>query len=63
MTKEKKAKNVVIYVAGSAILCGAAVYAIPKIAPKISGAINKHINKIENAKKDEDDWGPELVKK
>ncbi len=60
---KSKVKGAVAYLAGSAVLCAVALIVIPKASPYISGAINKKIAKIDNAKKSDDDWGPVIEKK
>ena len=62
-SKKSKVKSAVCYVVGSVALCAGAFIVIPKVAPYISGAINKNMAKINNAKKKEDDWGAVIEKK
>lgn len=52
-------RNFVFYVAGSAAM----IIVISKVAPYISGAINKEMSKINNAKKPEENFGPVIEKK
>ena len=61
--KKSKIKRAVCYAFGSAVVCTAAIILIPIVAPTISGSINKAVNTYNNAKKDDDDWGAEFVKK
>ena len=60
---KSKVKSAATYIAGSALLCVAALIVIPKASPYISGTINKKIAKVNNAKKADDDWGPVIEKK
>lgn len=67
VTEKKRSKNsagkVFCYVVGSVALCATACVVIPMVAPYITGTINKKVNKISNAKKSDDDWGPIIEKK
>ncbi len=49
-------------VLGGAVLCAAATVVIPILSPYVTGLINKKANKISNAKKSDDDWGPVIEK-
>lgn len=66
-TEKKRSKSsagkVFCYVVGSVALCATACVVIPMVAPYITGTINKKVNKISNAKKSDDDWGPIIEKK
>ena len=62
-TAKSKVKSTVCYVVGSVAVCAGALIVIPKVAPYISGTINKKKAKISNAKKAEDDWSPVIEKK
>ena len=62
-SKKSKVRSAVCYIIGSAALYVGAFTVIPKVAPYISGAINKNMAKINNAKKSEDDWGAVIEKK
>ena len=61
--KKTSARKTVLYLTGSVILCVISVYAIPKVFPYLSGALNKFVVKYSNQKHKDDDWGPVLVKK
>ena len=56
-------KRVAIYLVGSAALCAVAFAVIPKAISYVSGAINKNLAKVSNARKSDDDWGPVIEKK
>lgn len=55
-------KKMVYYVLGSMVLFGIACFVIPKISKSITNKMYKYNVKIKNKNEDED-WGPELVKK
>lgn len=65
VTKRKKGfvRRSLRYFAGSAAFCVSACVIFFKFAPYITGAVNKTANKISNAKKSDDDWGPIIEKK
>lgn len=63
--KERKsnAGKILGYAIGSVVLCAAACIIVPEVLPKFSGALNKKMTKTASKKHDENDWGPEIVKK
>lgn len=54
-------KNILCYVLGGLILFGIACFVIPKVTKKITNKMYK--NSIKKKNKEDDDWGPKLVKK
>ena len=60
--KKKKTHKIVRTIGATSIAMGSAVVAA-KAVPKLAAAINKASVKYSNHKSDEDDWGPEMVKK
>lgn len=60
--KKKKTHKIVRTIGATSIAIGSAVVAA-KAVPKLTAAINKASVKYSNHKSDEDDWGPEMVKK
>ncbi|HFI0022053.1 TPA: hypothetical protein ACGPDF_000640 [Streptococcus suis] len=59
---KKKTHKIVRTIGATSIAIGSAVVAA-KAVPKLAAAINKASVKYSNHKSDEDDWGPEMVKK
>ena len=57
-----KTKKILLYVIGSVSLFVVACFAIPKITKSITNKAYKNSIKKKN-KNNDDDWGPELVKK
>lgn len=55
-------KKVIYYIIGSIALFAIACLVVPKVTRKITNKAYKASVKKQNAE-DEDDWGPELVKK
>ena len=55
-------KKVIYYIIGSIALFTVACLVVPKVTRKITNKAYKASVKKQNAE-DEDDWGPELVKK
>ena len=60
--KKKKTHKIVRTIGATSIAIGSAVVAA-KAVPKLAAAISKASVKYSNHKSDEDDWGPEMVKK
>ena len=58
-----KTRKIICYVVGSVILFAVACSVIPKVIGMITNKAYKDSVKRENSNVDEDDWGPELVKK
>lgn len=55
-------KKMIYYIIGSIVLFAAACLVIPKVSRKITNKAYKASVKKQNEEED-DDWGPELVKK
>lgn len=62
MAKNKK-KNVGIYIAGSVALTVGAMIVLPKIIDGVSEIVFNKSEKHRTEIDDDDDWGPEIVKK
>lgn len=60
MEKKKAKKRTVYYVVGSLALAAAAVVAIPKVIDYLSV---KFYNPTSTQTTDDDDWGPEIIKR
>ncbi|OHY56123.1 hypothetical protein [Lacticaseibacillus paracasei] len=60
--KKKKTHKIMRTIWATSIAIGSAVVAA-KAVPKLAAAINKASVKYSNHKSDEDDWGPEMVKR
>lgn len=56
-------KKIIYYVVGSVIFFAVACSIIPKVTKMITNKAYKYSVKNKNSNVDEDDWGPELVKK
>lgn len=56
-------RKIICYVVGSVILFAVACSVIPKVIKVITNKAYKDSVKKKNSHVDEDDWGPELVKK
>lgn len=66
MTKKNNKSNIkkiIGYTFGSVALFAATTYIITKYGSNITGYINKYMSKVSNIKHDNDDWGPEIIKK
>lgn len=61
--KENKIVSTICYVIGSLAAFTAACVAVSELMPRISGTITKMAAKRENAKLENDDWGPIIEKK
>lgn len=62
MVKIMETKKIVWYVLGSLVLFGIACFIVPKVTKSITNTMYKNSVKKKN-KVDDEDWGPELVKK
>lgn len=60
--KKKKTHKIARTIGAASVVIGSAAVA-SKVVPKLAGAINKASVKYSNRKLDEDDWGPEMIKK
>ena len=60
--KRKKAKNIFLNFAGTAVIYIMAYITIPKAIPLISEKVNKIITKSSKINSQEDDWGPIIEK-
>lgn len=56
-----KTKKILLYVIGSILIFAVACFVIPKITKAVTNKAYKESIKKKN--ENEDDWGPELVKK
>lgn len=56
-------RKIIFYVVGSVILFAVACSVIPKVIRMITNKAYKDSVKRKNSNVDEDEWGPELVKK
>lgn len=60
--EKKKTHKIARTIGAASVVIGSAAVA-SKVVPTLAGAINKASVKYSNRKSDEDDWGPEMIKK
>lgn len=56
-------KKILCYIVGSLVVFGIACLVVPKITKCITNKMYKDSVKKKNEEDDDEDWGPELVKK